>query len=116
MIISDTQKTFDTMVDHLYKQGGPAINDIGGCLYRGPNGSKCAIGCLIPDEEYKDSMEGKSVNYLNIDFDNLKTKSVCYSMQIVHDEFSLFNSTWTQYLNEKIAMVAFNNELEFTPR
>jgi hypothetical protein len=22
------------------------------CLYRGPNGEKCAVGLLIPDEEY----------------------------------------------------------------
>jgi hypothetical protein len=31
------------------------------CLYRGPNGSKCAAGHLIPDSLYqKDLMEGNS--------------------------------------------------------
>lgn len=31
------------------------------CLYRGPNGKKCAIGRHIPDEEYDPEMEGKGV-------------------------------------------------------
>lgn len=31
------------------------------CLYRGPNGCKCAIGMLIPDELYDKNMEGRSL-------------------------------------------------------
>ncbi len=33
------------------------------CLYRGPNGSKCAAGFLIKDEYYHEGMEGSSVVY-----------------------------------------------------
>lgn len=33
----------------------------GGCMYRSPNGDKCAIGCLIPDELYNKDIEGLSV-------------------------------------------------------
>lgn len=28
------------------------------CRYRGPNGNMCAVGCLIPDEDYKTLIEG----------------------------------------------------------
>lgn len=30
------------------------------CLYRGPNGRKCAVGMFIPDDKYSERMEGKS--------------------------------------------------------
>ena len=33
-----------------------------GCLYRGPNGTKCAVGALIPDELYKEEIEGWNIN------------------------------------------------------
>ena len=33
------------------------------CAYRGDNGLKCAIGCLIPDEKYDPKMDGNgSIN------------------------------------------------------
>jgi hypothetical protein len=31
------------------------------CLYRGDDGMKCGIGCLIPDDLYKSSFEGQPV-------------------------------------------------------
>lgn len=31
------------------------------CLYRGPNGEKCAIGHEIPDDRYLSKMEGENV-------------------------------------------------------
>lgn len=34
------------------------------CQYRGPNGTKCAIGHLIPDEMYDPVFESKSGEYL----------------------------------------------------
>ena len=52
-----TQEAFNTMVKHLRAQGVPSIDYRIGCLYRGPNGLKCAVGCLISDEEYRPDME-----------------------------------------------------------
>lgn len=42
----------------------PDKNDDGvyPCLYRGPNGTKCAIGLIIPDEEYDSSFENERAN------------------------------------------------------
>jgi hypothetical protein len=33
-------------------------------MYRGPDGLKCAIGCLIPDELYSYTIESNPVGYL----------------------------------------------------
>ena len=52
------QQTFDTVVAHLRKQGKQATIDGHGCAYRGDNGTKCAVGCLIPDSEYREEFEG----------------------------------------------------------
>jgi hypothetical protein len=50
------QQVFDTVVKHLLTQNKRSA-DHTICLYRGPHGSKCAIGCLIPDELYQPWME-----------------------------------------------------------
>ena len=55
--------------DALLKQGQKSINEERSredgetlCMYRGDNGCKCAIGHLIPDENYKPSLENKPYN------------------------------------------------------
>lgn len=45
------QATFDTAAVHLLRQGERSMTD-DGCKYRGPNGLKCAVGALIPDNAY----------------------------------------------------------------
>jgi hypothetical protein len=58
------QEIFDKVATHLITQGVQAkiITDHGtghtSCVYRGPNGTMCAAGCLIPDDEYKPEFEG----------------------------------------------------------
>ena len=52
------QTIFNKVVRHLRQQGQKS-SDQNGCLYRGPNGTKCAIGCLIPDKKYNSNMEGR---------------------------------------------------------
>lgn len=54
------QEMFDKVAAHLLAQGTPAMAG-GKCRYRGANGTKCAIGCLIPDERYDARFEGDSV-------------------------------------------------------
>ena len=54
------QQAFDTMVRGLFQQGKVSMDD-NRCLYRGPDGAKCAIGFLIPDQDYRPSFEGPSV-------------------------------------------------------
>ena len=56
------QETFDTVVAHLRRQRAKA--EIRGsspgekiCVYRAPDGKRCAAGCLIPDDRYEPSFE-----------------------------------------------------------
>ena len=58
------QEIFDTVVRHLAKQGKPAMNAVGKCLYRGPDGTKCAVGFLIPDDIYVPEMDQGSLGML----------------------------------------------------
>lgn len=61
------EEAFKKSVDHMIAQGEPASDANGDrCLYRGPNGLKCAVGALIPDELYKDSMEGSNVGSMTV--------------------------------------------------
>jgi hypothetical protein len=54
-----TQEIFDTVVNHLFTQGRPAIDDSTGyCKYLSKSGLKCAVGCLIKPEHYHPEMEG----------------------------------------------------------
>ena len=54
------QETFDKVARHLLTQKARAVTEKG-CRYRTPDGLKCAVGCLIPDELYDPKMEGKTV-------------------------------------------------------
>ena len=55
------QEIFDKVAVHLLTQGcksgqpNPAMGFQ--CLYRGPNGTQCAVGHLIKDEHYSPEME-----------------------------------------------------------
>lgn len=37
------------IAEHLIVQGVQALNDGGGCAYRGEEGRSCAVGCLLDD-------------------------------------------------------------------
>lgn len=46
------QEAFDKVAVHLLTQNEKSIDDKGNWACRGLNGCKCAIGALIPDEEF----------------------------------------------------------------
>jgi len=52
----NAQDIFNTVTVHLFTQGRPAMKD-GQCSYRGDMGTSCAVGCLIPDDEYDPAMD-----------------------------------------------------------
>lgn len=60
----DNQAVYDYVVAHLRKQrvrSMIASELYAGCAYRGANNMTCAVGCLIPDEEYTPKFEGYSI-------------------------------------------------------
>lgn len=44
------QEIFDTVAEHLFSKGGPALDEGENCVYRTPDGRMCAVGRLISDE------------------------------------------------------------------
>lgn len=54
------QEMFTKVYRHLLTQKKKSKNS-GGCLYRGPAGTSCAVGCLISDKKYSPSIEGTGV-------------------------------------------------------
>ena len=74
---ADRQKVFTKVKRHLLKQNKKSIRGSangGICLYRGPRGLKCAIGCLIKDKFYSESIEGGAFGDAFYPSDQKKTK------------------------------------------
>lgn len=69
------QDMFDTIVNHLRKQGKKAEDAMEGgflCKYLDEKGNKCAVGCLIPSVIYNPVMEGVQGRDLINNFPELK--------------------------------------------
>lgn len=113
---NNNQRTFDLVVNHLRKQGKRSMRrDSEGrlwCAYRADDGSKCAVGVLIPDSDYLPSFEGHGAQYTPI-YDILEKNGhffgVCFDMQVIHDGVDPEN--WEEEF-EKIAKM-YN--LTYTP-
>ena len=116
------QEIFDKVVKHLLAQGAKSVTyresgDQFRCLYRGPNGLMCAVGCLIPDEEYGEWMEDLPVRDLR---NGASTGPITFSLvedhlrllqdlQYIHDNHEVEN--WHYMLRD----YAEQNALEFRP-
>ena len=113
------QEIFDTVAVHLLKQGVRSVDLNNVCLYRGPNGLKCAVGALIPDELYAPEIEGVSVLTTTYDVSNetnprvallnqlLKKlgiapcsdeKRLLIRLQYIHDSISYDPTSWRALL------------------
>lgn len=89
------QFLFDTVYEHLIKQGKPAKNVLDQCVYLTQDGLKCAVGCLIKPEYYSQKLEGCSVTSpivqealedslgMVLDDDSIELLS---DLQAIHDE------------------------------
>jgi hypothetical protein len=105
------QEIFDTVALHLIKQGKQSIDAAKGmCLYRGPNGLKCAVGCLIPDEVYDPSMEDECIKalinrYDALDFLEFNTL-LLLELQIAHDKEPPEDQTWMDAVILRLRKIA----------
>ena len=61
---ANAQEVYSQVRKHLLTQKMKSIEEGKGCVYRGPDGLKCAAGCLLSAEEYRPTMEGKVWAYL----------------------------------------------------
>ena len=79
------QAAFDQIVSHLRAQGEPCGDKDDICIYKNGN-KRCAAGCLIADDEYKDYFETE--NWLSLISSCNITDAHCYlifAMQQIHD-------------------------------
>ena len=130
------QDVYNRVKAHLHSMVGPA-RDGSSCVYRGDSGSRCAVGCLIPDDKYDPAIEGlvvariaendvaesQAVNYARL-ADVLEQSglpptdrtlmALLARLQQVHDNFDVTNiaETWHQYLDRRLPQVAATHGLE----
>jgi len=120
----------DTL-DHLIKQGTCSYGEYTytdhdgepdtteGCLYRGPNGTKCAVGFHIEDSEYLYDMEDKNAAdafamvpgarlrlAAKYDLDATTLEEIACVLQTVHDStaHSVSSEYHTRLLDAFLAM------------
>lgn len=77
------QQIFDTCAVHLIRQGSSSTDDTGLCRYRGGNGYKCAVGCLITDDLYTPELETNLVETAIV------MHAVCDSLGIQPNELNI---------------------------
>lgn len=87
--------------DVVEKRGFTVIDT--DCAYRGEDGLRCAIGCLIPDNEYSIEMEGSIPAALKFNNPDLQKTfrdnySLLFQLQSVHDFYE--PSEWKKKLKE----------------
>jgi hypothetical protein len=84
-----SQEIFNKVAVHLIKQGIASHDQVSGCLYRGPNGTKCAVGAIMPDSVYRKGMETSGIGALiqNFKLPNwiIDNENLLSELQMVHD-------------------------------
>lgn len=110
MKLLNKQQVFDIVVNHLLTQNKRCATDRNECRYRKPDGTKCAIGSLIPDEKYNPEIEGSRVTNINgyyldhLDFSDENMMRLLEQFQGVHDTTK--SEFWAE--NLKILAKQFN--------
>ena len=119
--LPSAQEVFDIVVNHLFTQGRPAYDGVQGCMYRAPDGLRCAVGVLIPDDLYDKVFEGSQSDFVIQELfdedlaDWRKHKDLLRRLQGIHDNCSrtkegTFNLT---VLDEDLRNAAAHFSLEY---
>jgi hypothetical protein len=81
-----SREVFVKVRNHLLGQRVRSTNGRGTCTYRGPNGLKCAAGCLIEDDEYTVEIENQPwLAIVALGQADAMHKDLIYVLQRVHD-------------------------------
>jgi hypothetical protein len=109
------QEVYDQVKAHLLAQKCKSENEEK-CLYRGPDGTKCAAGILIGDDEYEERMdtcEGLGdTSWLGLVEEGAVPnihRNLIVSLQQVHDSHR--GEDFVEYITEKLEEVAVEYEL-----
>jgi hypothetical protein len=80
------QEIFDIVAAHLIRQGRQSMDPAFGCAYRAPNGDKCAVGCLLNDDEINYAIEGRFVTSIHLPARLQPHRWFLRWLQLLHDE------------------------------
>lgn len=113
----EAQEIFNTVVTHLRTQNAKAMNLNNDCQYRSDDGLKCAVGCLISDEDYDEKFEGRTVrdlcqsNMFSLDLESMIVKNIdlLSILQRIHDNNPI--DQWEEFFSD----VAHDFKLELIP-
>lgn len=78
----ETQTIFTQVVQHLARQRVAAAHPSGNCQYRTPDGKRCAVGYLVPEWYYNETLEGNTP----------RDREVANALTWAHGEFT--NQQW----------------------
>lgn len=107
------QEVFDQVARHLLTQKCKSFEETpaGGdpdCLYRGPNGEKCAAGSLIADNEYDVFWEGSGwARLVQLHFVPETHASLIRTLQQIHDSIPV--EEWKNHLSIKADFLGLNS-------
>ena len=65
MNFKSEQELYDYIGTFLIKQGKQSKDD-NGCVYRSPNGTKCAVGCVLSNSYYRKRMDNDGYSVLEL--------------------------------------------------
>jgi hypothetical protein len=88
------QQLFDKVATHLLTQNRKATDGKEACLYRGPGGTMCAVGCLMTNAQYEEFGLGH-LRALGVEDEN---QGLVKRLQTIHD-FS-YVDRWRDELRE----------------
>lgn len=111
------RELFERVRAHLLTQGKKSIREeiderglpSDSCLYRGPDGTSCAVGCLIKDEFYTPELEQKlassplvrSALECSLGFElSRDAMEILGELQAIHDDVPV--ELWSEHL-ERLA-------------
>lgn len=118
------QQILNTVAEHFFKQGIRGYDsNLGQCRYRGDNNTRCAIGCLMTDEEYTAAGGGRLEGLNIIDVAELQPRPVFKNfsvhdttfleeLQLLHDNAD--NWLTTRHMQSALSIFAFSWDLSTT--
>ena len=120
------QETFDIVVAHLRRQGSKAqsrdpTSGLITCLYRAPDGKRCAAGCLIPDERYEPALELSAVggtseaNKYSSNDVTLLIEQLGHDIELVGALQSVHDNSEASDWESKLEQLAADFGLRYTP-
>lgn len=112
--IKTDKDVFDYITSFLFNQGDRSIKDDNTCAYRGLDNMKCAIGCMIEDRFYHETLEDCTPydtnvqNAIRLSVPNYELNEQFLSnMQYTHDQFN------PQYWEVQFSRFQFSPEGKF---